>query len=87
MVSNVKFDAAIAVLILHIYFIRRSLKIFDLLTKLITAYYYITWRVWIHRCLDADEDKYQLKWLSVWRMPEVVTIQEAQNGTATKKHQ
>ncbi|KAK6865817.1 hypothetical protein PG990_004744 [Apiospora arundinis] len=48
------------------------------------AYYYIMWRVWIHRCLDADEDKYQLRWPSIWRMPEVVTIQEAQNGTAAQ---
>ncbi|KAK7951908.1 alkaline ceramidase-like protein [Apiospora aurea] len=51
------------------------------------AYYYITWRVWIHRCLDGDEDKFQLKWPTIWRMPEVVAIQEVQNGKATKKHQ
>ncbi|KAH6646502.1 alkaline dihydroceramidase [Truncatella angustata] len=36
------------------------------------AYYYITWRVWIHRCLDGDEDKYRLSWPSVFSMPDVV---------------
>ncbi|KAK8056743.1 alkaline ceramidase-like protein, partial [Apiospora rasikravindrae] len=56
------------------------------------AYYYISWRVWIHRCLDGDEDKFQLRWPSLWRMPEVVAIEEVQNSTtfqngkATKKH-
>ncbi|KAK8083017.1 alkaline phytoceramidase, partial [Apiospora saccharicola] len=53
----------------------------------IGAYYYISWRVWIHRCLDGDEDKFQLKWPSIWRLPEVIAIQELQNGTASKKHQ
>ena len=58
---------------------------FTLLT-LGPAYYYITWRIWVHRCLDGDEDKYQLQWSSVFAMPEVVGIEGSHgNGVARKR--
>lgn len=43
------------------------------------AYFYIIWRIWIHRCLDGDEDKFRLNWPSMISMPEVVTIQDKWN--------
>ncbi|KAI2607682.1 putative alkaline phytoceramidase [Hypoxylon fragiforme] len=45
----------------------------------IGAYFYIIWRIWIHRCLDGDEDKFRLNWPSMISMPEVVTIQDKWN--------
>ncbi|KAK6958118.1 hypothetical protein Daesc_000911 [Daldinia eschscholtzii] len=38
----------------------------------IGAYFYIVWRIWVHRCLDGDEDKFRLVWPSIFRMPEVL---------------
>lgn len=63
-----------------------GLVCFTLLT-LGLAYYYITWRIWVHRCLDGDEDKYQLQWLSVFAMPEVVAIDGAHGNGVVKKLQ
>ncbi|KAI2616457.1 putative alkaline phytoceramidase [Hypomontagnella submonticulosa] len=40
------------------------------------AYYYIIWRVWIHRCLDGDEDKFRLYWPSILSIPEVIPIDD-----------
>ncbi|KAI1630985.1 alkaline phytoceramidase [Biscogniauxia mediterranea] len=40
------------------------------------AYYYIMWRIWIHRCLDGDEDKFRLHWPSIFATPAVVTIDD-----------
>ncbi|KAL7628185.1 alkaline ceramidase ydc1 [Parahypoxylon ruwenzoriense] len=48
----------------------------------IGAYFYIIWRIWIHRCLDGDEDKYLLEWPWILRMPEVAAIE---NDTLNKK--
>lgn len=52
---------------------------------LIPAYYYITWRVWIHRCMDGQEDKFQLKWPSVFSIPEVVAADEVPTRLNGKK--
>lgn len=43
----------------------------------IGAYYYITWRVWIHHCLEGNEDKFRLKWPSIFSIPEVVSVEDA----------
>lgn len=51
----------------------------------IGAYYYITWRVWIHRCMDGQEDKFQLKWPSVFSIPEVVAADEVPTRLNGKK--
>ncbi|KAI1104133.1 putative alkaline phytoceramidase [Jackrogersella minutella] len=42
----------------------------------IGAYFYIIWRIWIHRCLDGDEDKFRLDWPSIFSMPDVIPIEE-----------
>ncbi|KAI1467377.1 putative alkaline phytoceramidase [Daldinia caldariorum] len=42
----------------------------------IGAYFYIVWRIWVHRCLDGDEDKFRLAWPYILRMPEVVAIDD-----------
>ncbi|KAI2463658.1 putative alkaline phytoceramidase [Annulohypoxylon bovei var. microspora] len=49
----------------------------------IGAYYYIIWRIWIHRILDGEEDKFRLNWPSIFRMPEVIPI----GDTLDKKRQ
>ncbi|KAJ2985600.1 hypothetical protein NUW58_g5443 [Xylaria curta] len=42
------------------------------------AYYYIVWRIWIHRCLDGDEDKFRLHWPSIYHLPELLREVETQ---------
>ncbi|KAK9797466.1 hypothetical protein SCARD494_03295 [Seiridium cardinale] len=51
----------------------------------IGAYYYITWRIWIHRCLDGDEDRYRLSWSSVFAMPDVVAAEDVASVENGKK--
>lgn len=57
----------------------------SLLTLVFLAYYYITWRIWIHRCLDGTEDKFRLSWSSVLSMPDVVAIRDTRNSQDGKK--
>lgn len=47
------------------------------------AYYYIIWRIWIHRVLDGEEDKFRLHWPSIFKMPDVVPIED--NASASDK--
>ncbi|KAI1446481.1 putative alkaline phytoceramidase [Annulohypoxylon stygium] len=49
----------------------------------IGAYYYIIWRIWIHRVLDGEEDKFRLHWPSIFKMPDVVPIED--NASASDK--
>ncbi|KAI1079398.1 putative alkaline phytoceramidase [Whalleya microplaca] len=51
------------------------------------AYFYIVWRIWIHRCLDGDEDKFRLYWPSVFSMPEVIAIEDTPGQSSDKKRQ
>lgn len=51
----------------------------------IGAYYYITWRVWIHRCMDGEEDKFQLNWPSIFSIPEVIAADGASAHLNGKK--
>ncbi|KAI2620780.1 alkaline dihydroceramidase [Xylaria nigripes] len=51
----------------------------------IGAYYYIVWRLWIHKCLDGDEDKFQLYWPSVYQLPEVRTVEDMPSVTEDRK--
>ncbi|GAW18737.1 hypothetical protein ANO14919_082190 [Xylariales sp. No.14919] len=51
----------------------------------IGAYYYIVWRIWIHRCLDGDEDKFRLYWPSVYHLPEVRTVDDLPLGEDKKR--
>ncbi|KAI5864981.1 putative alkaline phytoceramidase [Durotheca rogersii] len=52
----------------------------------IGAYFYIVWRIWIHRCLDGDEEKYRLDWPRMAKMPEVVAVDSAGAALADKKN-
>jgi dihydroceramidase len=37
------------------------------------GYYFITWRLWLHRCLDGDEKDFKLRWPSIFTsVPQVV---------------
>lgn len=49
--------------------------------------YSIVWRIWIHRCLDGDEDKFKLHWPSVFHLPEVKTVDDLPLGGEAKKRQ
>ncbi|TGJ85992.1 hypothetical protein E0Z10_g2731 [Xylaria hypoxylon] len=51
------------------------------------AYYYIVWRIWMHRCLDGDEDKFRLYWPSVFYLPEVKTVDDLPSGEDKKRRQ
>ncbi|KAJ1333743.1 dihydroceramidase [Microdochium nivale] len=50
----------------------------------IGAYYYIVWRMWIHRCLAGEEDRFQLVWPSVFSFPEIVSRSDAKHVAAKK---
>ena len=45
------------------------------------AYYYITWGVWLRHCLNGKENEYELKWPSLWVMPECVRLENANGAT------
>ncbi|KAI1186032.1 alkaline dihydroceramidase [Nemania serpens] len=51
----------------------------------IGAYYYIIWRIWIHRCLDGDEDKFRLYWPAVYRLPEIRAVADLPSGGDKKR--
>ena len=36
------------------------------------AYYFIIWRVWLIRCLDASEAGFKLDWTSMFKIPQVI---------------
>ncbi|EFX01210.1 alkaline dihydroceramidase [Grosmannia clavigera kw1407] len=49
------------------------------------AYYFIAWRIWLHRCLEGKEDEYMLQWPSPYTsVPRVVPIYEGDNGKDRK---
>ncbi|KAI0398415.1 alkaline dihydroceramidase [Xylariaceae sp. FL0594] len=52
----------------------------------IGAYYYIMWRIWIHRCLDGDENKFRLDWSSVFHLPEIKPVDSEVVAGESKKH-
>ncbi|KAI1133500.1 alkaline dihydroceramidase [Nemania abortiva] len=51
----------------------------------IGAYYYIVWRIWIHRCLDGDEDKFRLYWPSIFHLPEVRALEDLPSREVQKR--
>ncbi|KAI8629300.1 alkaline dihydroceramidase [Xylariaceae sp. FL1651] len=51
----------------------------------IGAYFYIVWRIWIHRCLDGDEDKFRLDWPSMFSLPEVKSIGDMPTTSEDRK--
>lgn len=44
------------------------------LTKMrVLGYYFITWRIWLHRCLEGSENEFALQWPSpLTSIPRVV---------------
>jgi dihydroceramidase len=51
----------------------------------IGSYFYIVWAVWLRRCLNDEQDKYMLKWPSVWfSLPEVIPRADAQKINANR---
>ncbi|KAI0443281.1 ceramidase-domain-containing protein [Xylaria telfairii] len=47
----------------------------------------IVWRIWIHRCLDGDEDKFNLHWPSVFHLPEVRSVEDLPSVRGDKKRE
>ncbi|OAA65410.1 alkaline dihydroceramidase [Niveomyces insectorum RCEF 264] len=53
------------------------------------AYYFIIWRLWLHRCLDGSENQYMLQLDSPFTsIPRVVTVSAVHldNGSAKKRN-
>lgn len=50
----------------------------NLLTRTSTAYYYITWGIWLRRCLEGHEYEYVLHWPRLFTsVPEVRHVKGA----------
>ena len=47
------------------------------------AYCYIVWGIWLRRCLNGQQDEYQLVWPHLFTLPEIVRVkpQIAGNGS------
>lgn len=51
----------------------------------LAAYYFIAWRIWLHRCLEHKEDEFMLQWSSPFSsIPRVVPIYEGDNSKDRK---
>jgi dihydroceramidase len=48
------------------------------------AYFYIVWGTWLRHCLNGKQDEYKLVWPRWWSIPEVVTVENPENGSAKK---
>lgn len=56
-----------------------GIKTESLLTKTFTAYYYITWGIWLRRCLEGREHEYVLHWPRLLTsVPEVRHVADLQ---------
>ena len=47
------------------------------------AYFYITWGIWLRRCLDGEQENYYMYWPSLLSLPEVIRtskVPSAGNG-------
>jgi dihydroceramidase len=51
----------------------------------IGSYFYIVWAIWLRHCLNERQDEYVLKWPSLFSLPEVIPLQEAEKSNAYKK--
>lgn len=49
------------------------------------AYNLIVWRVWLSCCLDGKEDTFELRRITLLRVPEVVPIRHKSNGVISQK--
>ncbi|CZS89867.1 probable alkaline ceramidase [Rhynchosporium graminicola] len=48
------------------------------------AYYYIVWAIWLRHCLNERQDEYVLDWTSIFRLPEVISMEDADRKRAPK---
>lgn len=56
------------------------------LTNYITAYYFIVWRMWLHLCLDGNEDNFTLRWKSaLTSIPRVLPVSHIEDGNGLAK--
>lgn len=46
----------------------------------IGAYYYIIWAIWLRHCLNERQDEFVLKWPSVFSIPEVLPLADAEKS-------
>ena len=51
----------------------------------IGSYFYIVWAVWLRHCLNERQDEYVLNWPSIWSLPEVVPLQDAEKSARYRK--
>lgn len=53
------------------------------------AYFYITWGIWLRHCLNGKQEDYDLRWPSLFSLPEVVKSnqvnRDAQQDSAKKE--
>ncbi|KAL2063018.1 hypothetical protein VTL71DRAFT_6090 [Oculimacula yallundae] len=48
------------------------------------AYYYIVWAIWLRHCLNERQDEFVLYWTSIFRLPEVISIEDAERMKVPK---
>lgn len=46
----------------------------------IGAYYYIVWAIWLRHCLNERQDEFVLNWPSVFSIPEVIPLSDAEKS-------
>lgn len=51
----------------------------------IGAYLYITWGIWLRHCLNNEQDKYHLRWVHFWQIPEVVRTSDVPSESAVAR--
>jgi len=49
------------------------------------SYFYIVWAIWLRHCLNERQDEYVLKWPSIFYLPEVVPLSEAEKSAMYRK--
>ncbi len=51
----------------------------------IGSYYYIVWAIWLRHCLNDRQDEFVLHWPTVWKIPEVIPLAEAEKSASFRK--
>lgn len=51
----------------------------------IGSYFYIVWAIWLRHCLNDRKDEYVLKWPSVFSLPEVISLADAEKSARWRK--
>jgi dihydroceramidase len=37
------------------------------------AYFYLVWAIWLRHCLNGRQEEFELRWPSIYSLPEVVS--------------